>query len=107
MSPDGKSLAYLAPSKDKDVLNVWVRSIDSDNAKMVTKDELRGIRYTGTCKHSLFVTCTVAYIMQKGMHRVYPQQRQTNVTYTNHNEFQAVQLDRGLPVHHVSARCGW
>lgn len=47
VSPDGKSLAYLAPSKDKDVLNVWVRSIDSDDAKMVTKDELRGIRYTG------------------------------------------------------------
>lgn len=47
VSPDGKSLAYLAPSKDKDVLNVWVRSIDSDDAQMVTKDELRGIRYTG------------------------------------------------------------
>ena len=47
VSPDGKSLAYLAPSEGKDIMNVWVRSIDSDNAKMVTKDELRGIRYTG------------------------------------------------------------
>lgn len=44
VSPDGKSLAYLAPSEDKDVLNVFVRSVDSDNARMVTKDELRGIR---------------------------------------------------------------
>lgn len=43
VSPDGKSLAYLAPSEDKDVLNVFVRSVDSDNARMVTKDELRGI----------------------------------------------------------------
>lgn len=45
VSPDGKSLAFLAPSEDKDVLNVWVRPIDSEKPKMVTKDELRGIRY--------------------------------------------------------------
>ena len=44
LSPDGKSLAFLAPSKDKDVLNVWVRPIDNEEAGMVTKDELRGIR---------------------------------------------------------------
>ena len=44
VSPDGKSRAYLAPSEDKDVLNVFVRSVDSDDARMVTKDELRGIR---------------------------------------------------------------
>jgi len=44
VSPDGKSLAFLAPSEDKDVLNVWVRPINSEKAKIVTKDELRGIR---------------------------------------------------------------
>ena len=44
VSPDGKSLAFLAPSEDKDVLNVWVRPIASEKPKMVTKDELRGIR---------------------------------------------------------------
>lgn len=59
VSPDGKSLAYLAPSEDKDVLNVWVRSTNSDNAKMVTKDELRGIRYTGMCKHSPVIRLVV------------------------------------------------
>lgn len=45
ISPDGKSIAFLAPSKDKDVLNVWVRSVSEDNPRMVTKDELRGIRW--------------------------------------------------------------
>ncbi len=44
ISPDGKMLAYLAPSVDKDVLNVWVRSVDADDARMVTNDQLRGIR---------------------------------------------------------------
>ena len=44
ISPDGKLLAYLAPSEDKDVLNVWVRSVDTDDARMVTNDQLRGIR---------------------------------------------------------------
>lgn len=44
VSPDGKQLAFLAPSKDKDVLNVWVRPVGEDKPKMVTKDELRGIR---------------------------------------------------------------
>ena len=44
ISPDGKLLAYLAPSVDKDVLNVWVRSVDVDDARMVTNDQLRGIR---------------------------------------------------------------
>lgn len=54
VSPDGKSLAYLAPSEDKDVLNVWVRLVDSDNARMVTKDELRGIRYSTVASASYF-----------------------------------------------------
>ena len=43
ISPDGKLLAYLAPS-EKDVLNVWIRSIATDDARMVTNDTVRGIR---------------------------------------------------------------
>ena len=43
ISPDGKQLAFLAPSEG--VLNVWVAPIDApDKAKVVTKDTKRGIR---------------------------------------------------------------
>ena len=42
LSPDGKKMAYLAPSED--VLNVWVKTIGDNNDKMVTKDMNRGIR---------------------------------------------------------------
>lgn len=55
VSPNGKSLAFLAPSEDKDVLNVWVRSVDSDQAKMVTKDELRGIRQFSWTEDSQYI----------------------------------------------------
>jgi dipeptidyl aminopeptidase/acylaminoacyl peptidase len=45
VSPDGKLLAYLAPSADAGVLNVFVRSVVSDeDAHMVTSDASRGIR---------------------------------------------------------------
>jgi hypothetical protein len=44
VSPDGSKVAYLAPS-DKDVLNVWVRSLaGGDDDRMITNDTLRGIR---------------------------------------------------------------
>mmetsp|Transcript_8764 Transcript_8764/g.13113 ORF Transcript_8764/g.13113 Transcript_8764/m.13113 type:complete len:706 (+) Transcript_8764:82-2199(+) len=46
LSPDGKYLAYLAPSADG-VLNIFVRETadeNNDNAHMVTKDTSRGIR---------------------------------------------------------------
>ena len=42
LSPDGKKMAYLAPSEE--VLNVWVKTIGEDNDKMVTNDTNRGIR---------------------------------------------------------------
>ncbi|HVE91743.1 MAG TPA: S9 family peptidase [Actinomycetota bacterium] len=42
ISPDGTKLAYLAP-KDG-VLNVWVKTIGSDDDKVVTDDRDRGIR---------------------------------------------------------------
>mmetsp|Transcript_11794 Transcript_11794/g.12965 ORF Transcript_11794/g.12965 Transcript_11794/m.12965 type:complete len:635 (-) Transcript_11794:50-1954(-) len=49
ISPDGKTLSFLAPS-DKGVLNVWVQPIDkSKEPVMVTNDTKRGIRsYTFT-----------------------------------------------------------
>jgi dipeptidyl aminopeptidase/acylaminoacyl peptidase len=46
LSPDGKFLTFLAPN-DEGVLNVFVRSTtdeNNDNARMVTKDNSRGIR---------------------------------------------------------------
>lgn len=47
LSPDGTRLSYLAPSPDKKVLNVWVRTVGQNDDKMVTKDEYRGIRSYG------------------------------------------------------------
>jgi dipeptidyl aminopeptidase/acylaminoacyl peptidase len=41
ISPDGKMLAYLAP--DNGVLNVWVRSINGNDDRVVTSDKKRGI----------------------------------------------------------------
>jgi dipeptidyl aminopeptidase/acylaminoacyl peptidase len=43
ISPDGTRLAYLAPS-DKNVLNVWVRTIGKTDDAQVTNDIHRGIR---------------------------------------------------------------
>ena len=43
ISPDGKILAYLAPSDG--VLNVWVRTIGQNDDRVVTKDTNRGIFY--------------------------------------------------------------
>jgi dipeptidyl aminopeptidase/acylaminoacyl peptidase len=43
ISPDGKTLAFLAPDK-KDVLQVWVQTPGKDDARPVTSDKKRGIR---------------------------------------------------------------
>ncbi len=43
ISPDGKRLAYLRPD-DKNVLQVWVRTLGGADDAAVTKDEKRGIR---------------------------------------------------------------
>ncbi len=43
IAPDGRRYAYLAPSATG-VLNVWVRSFDAVDDRMVTHDEHRGIR---------------------------------------------------------------
>lgn len=43
ISPDGKRLAYLRPD-EKNVLQVWIRTVGKTDDTAVTKDEKRGIR---------------------------------------------------------------
>ena len=42
ISPDGKSIAYLAPS-DKDVANIWAEDLATHQKRMVTRAAHRGI----------------------------------------------------------------
>lgn len=42
ISPDGRLLAYIAP--DEGVLNLWVRTLGSEDDRVVTRDRKRGIR---------------------------------------------------------------
>jgi dipeptidyl aminopeptidase/acylaminoacyl peptidase len=56
VSPDGTKLAYIAP-KDG-VLNIWVRGLDVNNARVVTADKKRGIRsffWQGDSSHLLYL----------------------------------------------------
>ncbi len=46
ISPDGLRLAYLRPDSS-DVLQVWVRTLDGDDDRPVTKDPQRGIELYG------------------------------------------------------------
>jgi len=41
ISPDARRLAYLAPDEGR--LNVWVRSVDRDDGRAVTRDRERGV----------------------------------------------------------------
>ena len=43
ISPDGKRLAWLAPD-EKNVLQVWVKTLGQEDGKKVTADRRRGIR---------------------------------------------------------------
>ncbi|MEQ8223800.1 MAG: S9 family peptidase [Candidatus Eremiobacterota bacterium] len=43
ISPDGKKLSYLAPVNN--VLNIWVKTIGSDDDRVVTDDKERSIRF--------------------------------------------------------------
>ena len=43
ISPDGKHLAYLRPD-DKNVLQVWVRTVGKEDDQAITADPKRGIR---------------------------------------------------------------
>jgi len=43
LSPDGKKLAWIAPD-EKNVLQVWVKTVGQEDGKKVTADRKRGIR---------------------------------------------------------------
>jgi len=43
ISPDGKYLAYIAPDQ-KNVLQVWLRTVGQQDERQLTNDEKRGIR---------------------------------------------------------------
>ncbi|MBW4548226.1 MAG: S9 family peptidase [Symplocastrum torsivum CPER-KK1] len=43
LSPDGKYLAYIAPD-EKNVLQVWLRSVGQEDDRKLTDDQKRGIR---------------------------------------------------------------
>jgi dipeptidyl aminopeptidase/acylaminoacyl peptidase len=56
LSPDGRRLAYLAP--EKDVLNVWVRTVGKSDDSPVTRDAHRPIflyRWAEDAEHILFL----------------------------------------------------
>ncbi len=44
LSPDGKYLAYLAPD-EKDVLQVWLRTVGQQDDRILTADKKRGILF--------------------------------------------------------------
>lgn len=57
ISPDGKRIGYIAPS-EKNVLNVWVRSVEREDDVMVTSDMFRGIRsygFTFDNRHIIYI----------------------------------------------------
>jgi hypothetical protein len=43
LSPDGKKFAWVAPD-EKNVLQVWVKTVGKEDGKKVTADKKRGIR---------------------------------------------------------------
>lgn len=43
LSPDGQYLAYIAPD-EKNVLQVWLRTVGQEDAQQLTQDKKRGIR---------------------------------------------------------------
>lgn len=43
LSPDGKCLTYLAPD-ERDVLQVWLRTVGQEDDRAITADKKRGIR---------------------------------------------------------------
>jgi dipeptidyl aminopeptidase/acylaminoacyl peptidase len=53
LSPDGKSIAYIAPVDD--VLNVWVRTIGTKDDRPITRDKNRGIRYYSWAENSQYI----------------------------------------------------
>ncbi|MBG1267370.1 S9 family peptidase [Nostoc sp. WHI] len=43
LSPDGKHLAYIAPD-EKNVLQIWLRTVGQEDGQILTADKKRGIR---------------------------------------------------------------
>ncbi|MBE9177176.1 S9 family peptidase [Oculatella sp. LEGE 06141] len=43
LSPDGKYLAYIAPD-EKNVLQVWLRTVGAEDDRQITADQKRGVR---------------------------------------------------------------
>jgi len=43
VSPDGKTVAFVAPDKNN-VLQVWMKTIGKDDDRVLTADRRRGIR---------------------------------------------------------------
>lgn len=43
ISPDGKRLAFIAPD-EKNILQIWVRTMGQEDDKVITSDKKRGIR---------------------------------------------------------------
>ncbi len=60
VSPNGASLAYLAPHEG--VLNIWVRSIGENNDRPVTRDRRRGIRWYTWARNN----GQILYVQDKG-----------------------------------------
>ena len=55
ISPDGKALAWLQPDTHG-VLQVWVGAIGKSDARVVTADRHRGIRFYGWAWNSTTIT---------------------------------------------------
>src|SRR5580693_6846189 len=54
LSPDGRRLAWLAPDTNN-VLQVWVKTVDKDDDRIVTADKKRGIRRYLWAKNNRFL----------------------------------------------------
>lgn len=99
ISPDGKYLSYLRPD-DKNVLQVWVRTIGKDDDRPVTADPKRGIRQYFWSKDSKYVL----YMQDTGgdenyhLYATNPETKQTrDLTPFEGVRVQGVDLDEKYP----------
>jgi len=54
ISPQGDRIAYIAPSENG-INNIWVKSIEKEDAVQVTEDKYRGIKYFDWTNDGLYV----------------------------------------------------
>jgi len=96
ISPDGTMMAYIAPVDN--VLNVWVKTIGTEDDRPVTKDENRGIRryfWAGGNRH-------IMYLQDLGWKenwRLYSVDLKTG-GISDLTPFEDVQVPRRLPSRH-------